>query len=39
VTFSRLAIDTSHNPSILYATAGGGVSAGRADPQWSESDV
>ena len=30
VTFSRLAIDTRHNPPTVYAATGGGVSAGRA---------
>ena len=39
VTFSRLAIDTSHNPPTVYAATGGGVSAGRADPLLPQSDV
>jgi hypothetical protein len=39
VSFSRLAVDTSHNPPTLYAAAGGGVSAGRADPLLPESDL
>ncbi len=39
VSFSRLAIDTSHSPSTLYAAAGTGVSAGRSDPLFLESDI
>jgi photosystem II stability/assembly factor-like uncharacterized protein len=39
VSFSRLAVDVSRNPPTLYAAAGGGVSAGRADPLLPESDL
>ena len=37
MSFTRLAIDTSHNPPTLFAAVGEGVSAGRADPPWIES--
>ena len=36
--FTRLGIDTTHNPPVLFAAAGSGASAGRADPFFSESD-
>ncbi len=36
--FTRLAVDTSHNPPVLFAAADGGNSLGRAHPVFSGSD-
>ena len=37
MSFTKLAIDPSHNPPTLFAAVGDGFSAGRADPLWIES--